>query len=133
MNKLFTYLLVVTMFIAASDAFAQWSDKTVKKALKCYETNLKHENYGVVKSSISNILKIKVIYPERNSSKIVEKLEKLSFESKSGSVRYDAYVAANFLKYPEQFNWDLPDKYEELDNFFQSIKFEFDEQIAKAK
>ena len=130
-NKLFTYLIIVSMYFITADAFAQWNEKSVKKALKCYEENLTHKNYGIVKSSIQNIMKLKVVYPEMKFSKAIKKLEKLSFGAESKIVRYNAYVAANYLYYPEQFQWDLPDSYEELDSFFQNYEFIFDKHIAQ--
>ena len=119
------------MYIVTADAFAQRTEESLKKALKHYEENLIHDNEGVVKSSILNIMRMKVTYPQINYSNVCSKLENISFESESKLVRYMAYVAVDIIKYPEQFLWDLPDNYEESDEFFQNYEFIFDKPIAQ--
>ena len=131
MNKVLTYLIIVSMYLVTADAFAQRTEESLQKALKHYEENLTHDNEGVVKSSIQNIMRMKVNYPQINYSNVCSKLENISFESESKLVRYMAYVAVDIIKYPEQFLWDLPDNYEESNEFFQNYEFIFDKPIAQ--
>lgn len=131
MNRIFTYLIVITMFVMTADAFAKINIKNPETILKCYEKSLTDENEGVVKSVILNIMKMKTVYPELEYSKIIKKLEKLSCESQFEQIRYKAYMAVNFLKYPEQLKWNLPARYEDLDDFFQNYKIVFDSPVAQ--
>lgn len=131
MSKIITYLIIVTMYVITADAFAQRTEKTINKALKHYEENLTNDNEGVVKSSIQNIMRLKVAYPEIDYSDVRKKLEDLSFESESKIVRYMAYVAVDIIKYPEQFQYDSSISYDELDEFFHNYQFMFDKPVAQ--
>jgi hypothetical protein len=117
--------------MVTADAFAQRSEESITKALKHYKENLTHENVGVVKSSIQNIMRLKVAYPEMDYSKVSKKLEVLSFEADSKLIRDMAYVAADLIKHPDQFQWDLPESYDELKDFFYKYEVRFDERIAQ--
>jgi hypothetical protein len=119
------------MYVVTADAFAYHSEENIKKALKHYAENLNHENEGVVKSSIQNIMRLKVAYPEMNYSKICKKLEDLSFESESKLVRYMAYVTVDLIKYPEQFHCDSSTNYDDLEEYFQNYEFMFDKPVAQ--
>lgn len=120
------------MFFATADAFARWDKKHVEDALKSYEKSLDHDNEGVVMSTIRNIMKLKVMYPDMDFSKALDKLEKLSLESENKVIRYNAYAATNLLNYPDQLKWQIPEKYEDLEVFFENLNYIFDEQIAQA-
>lgn len=130
-NKTLTYLIIVTMYVITADAFAACNVQNPKTVLKCYEKSLDHENQGIVISVIQNIMKLKTVCPELKYSNVIDKLEKLALKSESKLVRYNAYMAFNFLKYPDQLQWDLPDSYEELDDFFQKYEIFFDKPIAQ--
>ncbi len=119
------------MYIITTDVFAGSDVQNPKTILKCYEKLLNHENEGVVKSTIQNIMKLKTVYSNLNYSKVMKKLGELSIQSKSKKIRYNAYIAINFLKYPDQLEWNLPETYEELDDFFSNYEIKFDTPVAQ--
>jgi len=131
MNKILTYLIAVSIYVITADAFAGNDLKNPNAILKRYEQLLSHENEGVVKSSIQNIMKLQTVYSELNYSKVIQKIEELSIKSESKKIRYNAYIAVNFLKYPNQLEWNLPDTYQELDEFFINYEINFDKPIAQ--
>jgi hypothetical protein len=131
-KRYINFLIIMTMFFATTDVFAKWDQKDLKKALKCYEKTLSHDNEGLVISSIRNIMKLMVTYPQLDFSDAKKKLDKLSLESESKTIRYNAYVATNLLNYPDQLKWNIPEKYEDLEFFFENLNYIFDEQIAQA-
>ena len=131
MNKFLTYLIIVTMYIITTDAFAGNNIVNPKTVLNCYTKLLGHENEGVVKSTIQNIMKLKTVYPDLNYSKVIHKMEELSIKSESKKIRYNAYMAVNFFKYPKQLEWNLPKSYEELDKFLNNCEFNFEKPVAQ--
>lgn len=131
MNKVLLYVIVVSMFVITADAFARNGSLKPEKVLNCYEKSLDHENQGIVASTILNIMKLKTVYPELNYSKTIKKIEELSLKSKSKKIRFSAYIAVNFLKYPNQLEWKLPESYKELDAFFNNCEINFDKPIAQ--
>ncbi|MEJ2054934.1 MAG: hypothetical protein P8X42_13515 [Calditrichaceae bacterium] len=78
MKRYINFLIIMTMFFATTDVFAKWDQKDLKKALKCYEKTLSHDNEGLVISSIRNIMKLMVTYPQLDFSDAKKKLDKLS-------------------------------------------------------
>jgi hypothetical protein len=119
------------MYIITADAFAGNKNPDPNSVLYRYEKALNYENQGVVKSSIQNIIKLKTVYPELKYSKVIKKMEELSVKSDSKTIRFTAYMAVNFLKYPEQLEWNLPQSYEKLDTFLTNCEINFDKPIAQ--
>ena len=132
MNKILTYVIVISMYIITADTFAQHSEESISQALKYYKDNLTNENIGVVKSSIQNIMRLKVAYPEYDYSNVCKKLKDLSNRADSKLIRDMAYIAADLINHPDQFNWNLSKDYDELEDFFLNYEFRFDEFIAQS-
>ena len=113
------------MYVITTDVFAKVNVKDPNTILRCYEQLLSHQNEGVVKSTIQNIMKLKTVYPELNYSKPIKIIEKLSVKSESKAIRFNAFVAVNYFKYPKQLEWNLPYNYKELDEFFYNNEINF--------
>jgi len=127
MRKYYTLIAVFAVLTFASNVFAQWNMERIQKAYCCYENSLNHPINGVVESAIINIMKMKLVCPDLDYRDLTKRLEKLSFEGNTKSIRYKAYIATNFLKHPERFKWIKPGSYEELNNFFAR----YEEKLAK--
>lgn len=132
MNKILTYLIIVSMHLITANVFASSDVQNPKTIMNCYENSSNHENEWVVKSTIQNIMKLNTVYSELNYSKALKKLQELSVKSESKKLRYNAYIAINFLKYPDQLKWNLPDTYEELDDFLSNYEIKLDTPIAQS-
>ncbi|MBN1406196.1 MAG: hypothetical protein JW956_00320 [Calditrichaceae bacterium] len=133
MNKILTYLITASIYLITADAFAGNDTLNPKTILSVYENSLNHENEGVVKSAIQNIMKLQTVYPELNYSKVIKRLEYLATKSDSKKIRFNAYIAVNIFKYPTQLDWNLPNSYEGMDEFFSNYEINFDKPIAQTK
>lgn len=131
MKKSFTLFAVVTFFALTLNGFAQWDAQKVEKAYQSYLQSLNHPNNGVVESAIINIMKLKLVYPDLDYAKLTKKLETLAFEGDNKSIRYKAYIAANFLKHPARFDWIKPGTYEELNQFFTEYETKLEKQLSR--
>ena len=59
---------------------------------------------GVVESSLFNSVNFKAAYPNFTSANVVEKLKRIAVEGDSHSLRYRAYLALSYYRYPDQFD-----------------------------
>ncbi|MDX1642649.1 MAG: hypothetical protein R3220_13185 [Balneolaceae bacterium] len=66
--------------------------------------NLKSDITGVVESSLYNAISYKVAYPEFDSKKVKEILNRIALEGDSHSLRYKAYLTLAYYKHPSQFD-----------------------------
>jgi len=98
-------IFILCLVISPSTSFAQLSDKSADKAVKSYLINLNYSNPGVVESTIENIMVSKLYYPEKDYSQVIQKLDELTLSNSQKTIRVKAFIAANYLKYPQQFNW----------------------------
>ena len=97
-------IFIFSIVISATTSFAQLSDKTADKAVKSYLISLNYSNPGIVESAIENIMVLKLYYPERDYSQIIQKLDELRLTNTQKNIRVKAFIAANYLKYPQQSN-----------------------------
>jgi len=116
-------LLSMTLYGSVN---AQSIDKEMKNAACAYFMCLNHSNSGVIESAIVNIMKLKFFNPDIDYTKCIYKLEQLSKSGQTKFIRVKAYVAANYLKHPERFNWFKSGLYQEISTFFD----EYSEKIS---
>ncbi len=95
---------IFCLVISTSTSFAQSSDQSFDKVAKAYLTGLSYSNPGVVESTIENIMILKLYYPEEDFSQVISKLEKLTLGNAKKTIRVKAFIAANYLINPQQFN-----------------------------
>ena len=111
------YIIIAIFFLfATSGAMAKGSNKVSEKAAKSYLISLGHQNPGVVGSAIVGVIKMKQRYPCENYSDITVKLDELSTHNAIKNIRIKAFLASNFLKYPERYDWFKNGDFEEVVN-----------------
>jgi hypothetical protein len=98
MKYIFTFLFC--LIFSASTSFAQLSDTMLNKAVESYLTSLDYSNPGVVEGAIENVMVLKLYYPDKDYSKIIQKLDELTHVNNPKSIRVKAFIAANYLKNP---------------------------------
>lgn len=119
--KALNIVIAVVIFtfanITASQSFAMSSansDSTVvtkqaktDKLFDRFETGLKFglssNVIGVVESSIYNAINYKIAYPEFNSDKVIEELNRVAVNGDNHSVRYRAFLALAYYKNQSDF------------------------------
>jgi len=127
MRKLFGTLAFV--LLAISFSFAQKPGPALQNAEKNYLIGLNHQNPGVVESAIINTMVLKLYYPEKDFSNIIIKLDNISLENPEKIVRVKAFIASNYLKHPDRFNWIEKGDYESAVKFFQLYSARLDKQM----
>ncbi len=91
---------IFCLIITTSASFAQSPDKSVDRAVKAYLTSVNSSNLGVVESTIENVMVLKLHYPEKDYSQIIQKLDELNLGNYPKTIRIKAFIAANYLKNP---------------------------------
>ena len=117
MKKMIT--LAVSIILLSGFAYGKSVEKSINNAPANYLLGLNHENQGVVESAITNVMLLKLYHPEMDLSAISEKLDDLTLNSQDKMIRLKAFIAANFIKYPERFNWIKKGDYEDAVAFFE--------------
>lgn len=121
LNIVIAVVILTFANITASQSFAMSSatnDSTVvtKQAntdilFDRFETGLifglSSDILGVVESSIYNAVNYKVAYPEFNSEKVIEELNRVAVSGVNHSVRFRAYLALAYYK--NQSDFESPD------------------------
>jgi hypothetical protein len=98
------YLVLLIALAMVSSVFAQPRDP-IARGMDNYLAALESKNNGLVESAIVNIIKLKMTYPQLDYSKITAKLGQLVQATSDQAIRYEAYIAWQYLEYPERFNW----------------------------
>jgi len=138
--KILTLALVIVLLIAGS-SFSQdkpepvknfsnlnsISDQSLQRASINYYFALSRKNTGVIESAITNIMIMKLYFPERNYENFITKLTELSTDGKSKQIRYKSYIACNYLKHPERYSWIKKDSFKNTTELFNL----FSEKLAK--
>jgi len=70
------------------------------KAEKNYLACLGLENTGLMESAIAQIVRFKMLYPDRELTALRQRLEELSVNGPLPTIRYRAYLAASVLDNP---------------------------------
>ncbi|MCB9058852.1 MAG: hypothetical protein H6627_09815 [Calditrichae bacterium] len=117
MKKMLTIAAIV--LITGTFALAQDAPKSLDNATQNYMMGLNHHNNGVIESAITNVMLLKLYHPEKDFSDIAEKLDALTIENPDKMIRLKAFIAANYIKHPERFNWIEKGDYEDAVAFFE--------------
>ena len=131
MKKYFAVSTAVMFLILTNSVLAQSPVNKIDRALLAYEQALDHTNNGVVESAIINIMKLKLIYPNQDYSGLTKKLNKLCFKNRTKTVRYKAYIAANYLQHPERFAWLQSQCANNLNDFFSRYEACLEKQVKR--
>lgn len=117
LNVVIAVVILIFASFTASQSFAMSSasnDSTVvtqqantDKLFERFETGLifglSSDVLGVVESSIYNAVNYKIAYPDFNSERVIEELNKVAIAGTNHSVRYRAYLALAYYKNQSEF------------------------------
>lgn len=76
-------------------------DKEMANIRANYLTGLQHTNLGVVESSMMNVVKMKLVYPEEKCDKIQQKLSQIAMQGQNERLRYKAFLSVMCLQNPD--------------------------------
>lgn len=120
--------LLITVFAAlfflTNVSFGQpgkENEKYIKLYIEQAKMNLESEYQSIVESSIYTVIAFTKKYPNENYSEIVEKLNKLAFESDNTVVSSKAYAASLMIKNQADFNIDIIKYKKNPDAFFKIL------------
>jgi len=130
-NKNFYITLLIT-FALIGGIYAQAQDP-VERGIDNYLKALGSKNTGLVESAIINVMKLKTAYPEKDYSRIMEVLDQLSRSASIRAIRYEAFVALNYLEHPERFNWIRTNDEQQFDEQLASMVLRIHEQTEDVK
>ena len=116
-------IFILLFGISAFAAQLPEHQKSLAQAEKNYLISLNHANDGVVLSTIKNIILLKLLYPKKNYSSIIKKLDDLSINSNSPLIRLKAFFASNYLKRPKYVHLINHPEYKKIIRFFNSLEY----------
>ena len=103
------------------------SEKAIERASANYYKALQSDNEGMIESAMTNIMIMKLYFPDKDYDQFIIKLSELTTEGTTKQVRYKAFIACNYLKHPERYNWIKKDTFQATSDFFNL----FSEKLAK--
>ncbi len=118
-------LLIILALV--SSVFAQQQDP-IGRGIENYLVALDSKNNGLIESAIVNIMKLKMIYPHRDYSKMIDKLDQLSQSTSNKAIRYEAFIVLCYLEFPERFNWIQTNDNQQIDELLTNLVFRIHEQ-----
>jgi hypothetical protein len=107
--------------------WAHEESQYLKNAPKAYLHNLNLECAGIVESTVVNVIILKLYYPEKDFEDICERLEELAVSHSRESIRFKAFIALNYIKYGENFDWIGIGIYEQGENLYENFFNRLDE------
>lgn len=76
-------------------------DKEMATIRANYLNGLQHPNLGVVESSMMNVVKMKLVYPQEKCDKIQQKLSQIAMQGQNERLRYKAFLSGMCLQNPD--------------------------------
>ena len=111
-NKFFAVLFIIVL---SSSGFAKNYNTEVSIIIGRYLKGLDHASKGVVESCILYVAQTKLLYPWKDYSKVIEKLDQIAENDTCKTVRLKACIASKCMKDPEKFKWIKDISFEEMD------------------
>ena len=108
-------------------------DQSLQRAAINYYIALNRDNNGIIESAITNIMIMKLYFPERKYDKFITKLTELSTEGASKQIRYKSYIACNYLKHPERYTWIKKDSFKNTTELFNLFSEKLAKQLEKTE
>lgn len=131
MKKMLT--LISAFVLTATFVYGMGEGKSLAMATESYMTGLNHENQGVVESAITNVMLLKLYHPEKDFTEILARLDELTVNNPDKMVRLKAFIASNYIKHPERFNWIKKGDYEDAVAFFEMYSTKLQEMNYNIK
>lgn len=104
---LFTSLQAQAMDVIKNDSTVVAEQVNTDKLFEQFETGLTHglssDVLGIVESSIYNAVNFKIAYPDFNSERVLEDLNRVAIEGSNHSIRYRAFLALAYYKNQSEF------------------------------
>ena len=140
MNRVFLLILAVILMVSCSSQVAGIRKPADSKSAEMakiranYLISLQHPNLGVVESAMMNIVKMKLLYPNENCSRIQQEINQLTTLGKNERIRYKAFLTAVCLQNPNCISEEI-DFYTISDDsvFYNLISSEIANYLANYK
>jgi len=118
-------LVVIDFAIGQNAAYSSKTNNTQaeiwQRAIENYLCGLQRANLGVVESAMINLMKLRTVYPEGNYEDILSELDRLQEEGQTNSIRVMAFIAGNYIKFPDRFTWLDQNNLELMDNTLATV------------
>ena len=117
-------LAVTLVFLLANFNLAQSKPKAlvfINDAVAKYNKSLRHDNKGVVETSIFNLMQVKASYPNAKFGKTLNELDRLVDKADAVDTRYKAFIALNFFNTNEWDHLVLSKGQDEINEVFSTI------------
>ncbi len=99
-------------------------------AVKNYSESMKIDNEGVVESAIFYSVKLKLLYPERDTELIEDQLKVLILDGATERIRYKAQIAFTFISNPTMLaNIEQKNYLDINDELFQNLADELENRF----
>jgi hypothetical protein len=116
----FSLILSISLF-SQSLKSEQTVDRQIATAIEAYELCLKHENKGVIESTIANVLRFKHLHPDANWENIEILLDELSETSNSSKIQAKASLVLQIMKNPTLASRIEKKFYQDVEQFFKIL------------
>jgi hypothetical protein len=125
------YQTLTIFVLLASVAVAQpTKEELLQLAPANYARALLSDNEGMQQSAILNVMRLKLEYPDINCDTVCIPLTQLVNESENQSIRFMAYIAGQYMKHPERFQWINKTTLEKQPEFFELFAEKVGQQVA---
>lgn len=128
MKRKISIIFLVAILSGVSMSFAKEKPSAVERATDNYLVGLRLNNEGVMESAIFNIIKLKLVYPYLDYTKLAVALDSIAENSGNKVIQRKAYLASMYVKYPERFNWITNKTYVENNAFFDLLAVKLEQQ-----
>ena len=102
-TKVLIAVILLTVAINAGDKTHEYKKEYLQRAEQNSLATMNGEMNALVESAIYNMILFKSYVPNWQFDEILEKLNELSIDGKTASIRYKAQLASIFITYPQLF------------------------------
>lgn len=124
-----TSFVVGFTLISCLSASARPPDSKIKEVIERYTRSLRHENVGVVGTTIFNLMQVKMLYPEADLTKAVRDLNRLIVDGETAAVRYKAFLATNYFENADWFALMEGKRQDEMEHVFSVLSQKVNSQL----
>lgn len=121
-SKLVLSLAIALLLTGANFAEGKTkSEEYVNDAIQKYNVSLRHDNKGIVETSMFNLMQVKAIYPNAKFKKTLNELDRLVDKGATVEIRYKAFLALNYFNTDEWKNLVETRSQAEINEVFSEI------------
>jgi len=133
LNSGFLFAQEKTESINSNTELQSISDKALQRGSESYFIALNRDNQGMIESAISNIMIMKLYFPDRNYDRFISKLTELTTEGSTKQIRFKAFIACNYLIHPERYTWIKKDSFKDTIELFNLFSEKLAKQLEKTE